>query len=67
MIFLKQGQVLYKEEDEDPTIYIPFFGRIVLWNKKLGQLGSVGLGYTLGEECLIDKEFVCRLDNSYAD
>jgi hypothetical protein len=67
MLFLKQGQVLYKEEDEDPTIYVPVFGKIKIWNKKLGQIGTVGLGQTLGEECLIDKSFICRLDNCYAE
>jgi hypothetical protein len=36
-------------------------------SKKKGQLGRVILGWTVGEEALCDKNFICRIDSCYAE
>eukprot|EP00347_Sterkiella_histriomuscorum_P011789 403371092 len=67
LMLLKKGQVLYKEEDEQKQLYIVIFGCLNIWNKKNGHLGRVIPGFSAGEECFIDSNFICRLDNCYAE
>lgn len=67
LMLLKKGQVLFKEEDESKEIYLVIYGCLGVWNKKNGNLGRVIPGFTAGEECLIDPNYVCRFDNCYAE
>ena len=66
-VFLRTGQDLYKEEDEDQILYIPLFGSLNMWNRKRGIIGQIVVGWTIGEEALIEKNFVCRIENCVAD
>jgi hypothetical protein len=50
-----------------PLIYIPIFGELNVWSTKLGQFGRLRLGTTVGEESLLDKNFLQRTDNCYAE
>jgi len=36
-------------------------------SKKKGQLGKIMLGWTVGEEAICDKNFVCRIESCYAE
>lgn len=64
---MKKNQLLYKEEDENLLTYIPLYGSLKLYSKKKGQLGRVFLGWTLGEETICDKNFVCRIESCFAE
>lgn len=59
--------MLYKEEDESNVVYMPIYGTLNIWSKKQGQLGRVYPGFTVGEEVLVDKNYVCRIDNCFAE
>ena len=65
VIYLDPGQVLYRSGAEDPTIYIVLFGKIAL-NYNNGQLGSVNLGWTIGEEILFDRHLQVRSETAVA-
>ncbi|CDW71561.1 UNKNOWN [Stylonychia lemnae] len=67
LVNFKKGKILYKEEDESKSIYIVISGCLSFWNRKNGQIGKVISGFTAGEECLLDKNYVCRLENCHAD
>jgi hypothetical protein len=66
-ISLKKYQILYREEEETPLVYIPIYGELTVWSKKNGQFGRIKIGNTAGEEAICEKQFVCRLDNCYAE
>lgn len=59
---LKKGDVLFNSEDEDKCAYLITYGKLMLWNNKLGKLGK-SLTYmdTLGENSVCDKDYVCWL------
>ncbi len=64
---LKKNQILYKEEDEEKTLYVILYGRVGLCSRRGGALGKAILGWTVGEECYVDRNFLCRIENCYAD
>ena len=60
-VFLKKYQVLYKEGDTQPIVYLPVYGNLTLWKRCTRTLGtSIRLGYTLGEEAFMDRRFTHR-------
>lgn len=67
IVFLKRNQILYKEEDEEKTLFIILYGRVGLCSRRVGALGKAFLGWTVGEESYVDKTFLCRIENCYAD
>ena len=48
-------------------MYIPLYGLFNVWNKRNGLFGKIKLGWTLGEESFCDKNYICRIDNCYAE
>ena len=66
-VFLKKLQILYKENDDIPVIYVPIYGELTVWSKKNGHFGKVRLGNTAGEEALCDRLFRKREDNCFAE
>jgi len=61
---MRKGDVLFNTEDEDWCAYIICYGKMILWNNKVGKLGnSLAFSDTLGENSVCDKDFVCRLFN----
>lgn len=60
MLFrVKVGSTVYKEgDDANGTSYIVLFGKILLYNMKLGLIGSASTGDAFGEEGILDKREV---------
>lgn len=67
LIVLEDSQLLYKEGELISSAYILITGKIIMHSKKLGAIGLVKIGDTIGEECLIinykGKE---RLESAYS-
>ena len=40
---------------------------MTMWSKKKGTIGSIVVGWTVGEESLLDKNFICRIENCFAE
>ena len=66
-ITLRKYQILYREEEETALVFIPVYGELTVWSKKNGQFGRIKIGNTAGEEAICDKNFLCRMDNCYAE
>jgi hypothetical protein len=66
-VFLKKYQILYKEGDDAALLYVPIYGELTVWSQRHGQFGRLGLGATVGEEAVCDKQFSSRSDNCYAE
>ena len=56
LLRIKKGHTIYREGDpSNDTAYIILYGKILLHTAKLGAIGSVSTGDTLGEEGLLEK------------
>ena len=54
---MKTGQTLYKEGDHaNNTAYIILYGKFLLHHSKLGSIGTVTTGDSLGEEGIFEKK-----------
>lgn len=42
------------------------YGEVAMHSKVHGRLGKITDENTLGEECLLDKKFACRLETAFA-
>jgi hypothetical protein len=47
--------------------FIPLYGQLGIWSKRKGALGRIITGWTVGEEALVDKNFICRIENCHAE
>jgi hypothetical protein len=57
LLRVKSGVSIYKEGDSsNATAYIILYGKFLLHTSKLGPIGGVTTGDTLGEEGLLDKK-----------
>ena len=43
------------------------YGTLVLWSKKKGVLGRLMIGWTVGEEAVLDSKYICRFENCYSE
>lgn len=43
------------------------YGSLILWSKKKGVIGKLHLGWTVGEEAILDPKYICRFENCYAE
>jgi hypothetical protein len=52
---MRKGDVLFNAEDDDKCVYIICYGKLILWNNKVGKLGnSLGYADTIGESSVCD-------------
>ena len=57
LVRVKIGQTLYKEGDHaKSTAYIILYGKFLLHHSKLGAIGVVTTGDSLGEEGIFEKK-----------
>ena len=67
-MFLKKYQILYSENETQNNIYIPLYGSLRLWSRKKGIIcRGLGVGQTIGEECLCDSVYWDRKENCFAE
>ena len=66
-IFLKKLQILFREEDNLPVVFVPIYGELNVWSKKGGQYGKIRLGGVVGEEAISDRKYKVRTENCYAE
>jgi hypothetical protein len=50
-------------DPSDLSVFIVMYGRMVLWSKKIGVIGKAVIGWTVGEDALISKQYLCRREN----
>ncbi len=57
LLRIKKGHTIYREGDSsNDTSYIILYGKILLHTSKLGAIGAVNTGDSLGEEGLLEKK-----------
>ena len=63
LLRVKKGHTIYKEGDSsNNTCFIILFGKFLLHGERLGPVGSVTMGDSLGEEGLLDKRTFTTTD-----
>lgn len=74
VLYLQQGQILYRKNVEDPFVYIILFGTLrladVVNEEELATrhiFGKVNIGWTLGEEILFDRTRQTRAEMVFAE
>jgi len=57
LLRIKKGHTIYREGDSsNDTSYIILYGKILLHSAKLGAIGAVTTGDSLGEEGILEKK-----------
>ena len=68
IMFLRKLEIVFNEGECQQNIYIPLYGKLRLWSRQKGIIcRGVGMGQTIGEECLCDSVFLHRTEKCFTE